>query len=77
MVDGQEVAEELAQAVSLGILVAVLGHLFEQRFGLGLDGSQLVYHGSVEHFVGIFLIGKYPFVLAPAHAGPTAYGVAG
>ena len=46
MVDGQEVAEELAQTVSLGILFAVLGHLFEQRFGLGLDGSQLVYHRS-------------------------------
>ena len=73
----REIAEELEQAVGLGMFLTVLGHLLQQRFGLGPDDGKLEEHGRVEHRIGILLIGEYPLVLARPHAGPAADGVAG
>ena len=74
---GGEIAKELAQAISFGILGAIFGHLFEQGLGLRLDNGQLEKHGRIEHGICMFLIGEYPFGFARTNTGPTLDGFVG
>lgn len=66
-----EILQELAQAVGFGVLFTVFGHQFQQWLGLLANDGKLENHRRVEHGVGVFLIGKNPFVLASAYGGPS------
>ena len=66
-----EILQELQQSVSLSILVAVFGHLLQQRFCLHLENSQLVEHGRIEHGIGILLERENPLVLASTYRRPS------
>ena len=75
--DRLEIAQELAQAVGLGIFGNVVWNIAQQSLGLILDHSQLEEERRIEHRIGIFLIREDPFFLAAAHTRPTAYGLFG
>ena len=53
------------------ILVAVLGHISEYRFGVSLKYRQLEQQRRVEHCIRLLLERIDPFFLAPSHRGTT------
>ena len=75
--DGEEVVEELQQAVGIGVLRTVLGHGGEDDLGMGAEDGKLDVEGGVEHDVGGLLIWEDPLILSLAYVLPLADGLAG
>ena len=73
--DGGYVFEEFEQTVGFAVFFTVLGHELKERFGLLLDDGEFEEHGSVEHYVGVFLVGEYPFVLSSAYRWPATNSI--
>ena len=61
--------------MSVGIFVAIFGHLFQNGFCVAFEHSQLKEQGGVEHHVCFFLVGVNPFLLASAHALVASDGI--
>ena len=72
--DGRYVFEEFEQTVGFAVFFTVLGHELKERFGLLLDDGEFEEHGSVEHYVGVFLVGEYPFAFSISYGWPSVYG---
>ena len=73
--DGQEVMDELQQAVGFCVFRTVLGYAGEYQFGVDAQHGELDVQGRVEHHVGRLLIGEYPLFLSLADVLPLADGL--
>lgn len=70
-----DIAEELPQAICLGILVAVLRDKLQDGLCLLLDDGKFEEHGGVEHHISVLLVREYPLVLTLADTRPAVDGV--
>ena len=70
-----KVSEEFVEPVCLGEFIHMLWYTGEQLCGLLFDDSELINHRSIEHLVGILLIGEDPFFLSCPDRRPSADGL--
>ena len=73
--DGHDIVEKFAQTVGLGVLRRAFGHHLEQGQGLAAQAGELKEQGTIEHDVGVLLIGEDPLAFAGLNLLPAADGL--
>ena len=77
LADRAEIAEEFAQSIGLAVFGDVMGDGFKHFLGAMAHDPKLKDEGGIEGGVGVFLIGKNPFFLAPSDRRPSANSLHG
>ena len=69
-----EVFDELHKPVGFGVFRTVARYAGKDRFCMATQYGKFKQEGGIEHDIGIFLIGEYPFVFTGTYAGPARNG---
>ena len=71
-----KIFQKFEQTVRFGIFLAILRHIFNNRFCLFTQHSKLEQQSGIEHHIGIFLERENPFFFTAPYTWPATDGFA-